>query len=241
MSMSEPTFVTVDGVTVPAVTADEMREVDRIAIDELGFDLLQLMENAGRNLAWHVRDEATGPVVVVAGNGGNGGGGLACARHLVNRGVDVAVLLDRSPSNFDGAAAHQHAILAEMGVSTSSDPADITTESPAVVVDALIGYGLSGPVRGTAADLIGWMGSRPAPVVSLDVPSGRDATTGEIQGTAVEPARTVTLALPKPGLAAVGGTLYLADISIPPAVYERLGLAYEIPFDETYWVEIESV
>jgi len=85
------------------------------------------------------------------------------------------------------------------------------------------------------------MNSGDGPVVSLDVPSGRDANTGEIHGAAIEPERTVTLALPKPGLVAVDGSLYLADIAIPPAVYDRLGLHYEIPFDETDWVEIQSV
>jgi len=144
MSVPDHIFATVDGTPLPSVTADEMCEIDRIAIDEFGFDLLQLMENAGRTLAWHVRDEAVGPAVVVAGNGGNGGGGLACARHLANRGRDVSVVLDRPPADLDGAAAHQHAILAEMGVSTHVGPSELDTASAPIVVDALIGYGLSG-------------------------------------------------------------------------------------------------
>jgi len=135
MNVPDTAFATVDGTPLPSVTADEMRDVDRIAIDEFGFDLLQLMENAGRTLAWHVRDEAAGPAVVVAGNGGNGGGGLACARHLVNRGRDVAVVLDRPPTDLDGAPAHQHAILAEVGVPTHVGPSKLDTASPPIVVD----------------------------------------------------------------------------------------------------------
>ncbi len=74
-----------------------MRAVDRIAIEDVGVELLQMMENAGRTLAWHVRNIDVGPVLVVAGGGGNGGGGLACACHLVNRDQPVEVVIDREP------------------------------------------------------------------------------------------------------------------------------------------------
>jgi NAD(P)H-hydrate repair Nnr-like enzyme with NAD(P)H-hydrate epimerase domain len=83
--MDERAFRTGTGRQVPAVTAAEMREVDRVAVEEFGVSLLQMMENAGRNLARHVREVGAGPVVVLAGNGGNGGGGLCGARHLRNR------------------------------------------------------------------------------------------------------------------------------------------------------------
>ena len=68
-------FQTATGKALTAVTASEMEAVDRVAVDEFGISLLQMMENAGRNLAWHIRDTRTGPVIVLAGNGGNGGGG----------------------------------------------------------------------------------------------------------------------------------------------------------------------
>jgi NAD(P)H-hydrate epimerase len=86
-----PWWETPTGVRVPGVTADEMRAVDRVAVDDVGLQLLQMMENAGRGLATVVRSRQPERVVVVAGNGGNGGGGLACARHLANRGVEVSV------------------------------------------------------------------------------------------------------------------------------------------------------
>ena len=89
--MTRNSFRTPTGRDVTAVTADEMRAVDRVAVEEVGLQLLQMMENAGRILAWHVREvrDERGPVIVVAGNGGNGGGGMAYARHLVNRGIQV--------------------------------------------------------------------------------------------------------------------------------------------------------
>ena len=95
--MSEYLFWTEDGRPVPAVTAEQMREVDRIAVEDFGLGILQMMENAGRNLAQNAIDmlgATKGEVTVLAGAGGNGGGGLCCARHLrmpLERGVYAAV------------------------------------------------------------------------------------------------------------------------------------------------------
>jgi NAD(P)H-hydrate epimerase len=248
--MTGTTFRTPDGRDVTAVTPEEMADVDRVAVEDVGLQLLQMMENAGRALAWHARDvHDDEEVLVVAGNGGNGGGGMTCARHLANRDVPVSVLLDRPPADLTGAAAHQHGILAEMGVPHATDIEHLSsvggpTHLPSVgtstvVVDALIGYGLAGEVRSPAREYIEAINDAPGPVVSLDVPSGVDATTGEILGNAVRPDRAVTLALPKTGLDAVPGTLYLADIGIPETVYERLDITYENPFGEQDWIALE--
>ena len=108
-------FETADGRAVPAVTAATMREVDRVAVEEVGLPLLSMMENAGRALARVVRAERGGRrVVVLAGGGGNGGGGLACARHLANRDVPVEVVLDRDPAALAGATATQWRIVLAM-------------------------------------------------------------------------------------------------------------------------------
>ena len=85
------TFRTEDGIVVPSVSVDQMQEVDRIAVEEFGLGILQMMENAGRNLAENVIDligETGGDVAILAGGGGNGGGGLCCARHLHMAQVD---------------------------------------------------------------------------------------------------------------------------------------------------------
>lgn len=203
------------------------------------MQLLQMMENAGRTLAWHARDarDGGGPVVVVAGNGGNGGG-MACARHLANRDVPVRVVLDRPSADLSGAAAQQGRTLDEMDVPTATDPDGLSGGEASVVVDALIGYGLSGEVRPPADEYVDAVNARSEPVVSLDVPSGIDATTGETRGVAVRPDRTVTLALPKTGLDAVAGALYLADIGIPGTVYDRLDVQYVSPFGERDWTEL---
>ncbi|MBX0298081.1 NAD(P)H-hydrate epimerase [Halomicroarcula sp. F27] len=218
-----------------------MRDVDRIAVEDVGLQLLQMMENAGRILAWHVRDVRESDVVVVAGNGGNGGGGLTCARHLANRDIPVRVVLERPSEELSGAAAHQCHILDEMNVSVTSSVEPLAdADEQTAIVDALIGYGLTGNVRPPADAYIDRMNDLSGPTVSLDVPSGIDATTGESLDEAVSPARTVTLALPKTGLDAPTGKLYLADISIPRTVYVRLDIDYEPLFGDDDWVRLEQ-
>ena len=261
-------FRTENGIVVPAVTAEQMREVDRIAVEEFGLGILQMMENAGRNLALNVMDmldsaracpepcpepfdfaqdkqgrrgSRRGEVTVVAGAGGNGGGGLCCARHLHNRGFKVWVVLDRDPRMLHGAAANQLNILQAAGL----QPADPTEASELmrrsqIVVDALIGYSLRGAPQGKAAELIDLCNQNATRVLSLDVPSGLDATTGATPGLVVRPERTLTLALPKTGLTNVEGELCLADIGIPPEVYHRLGLSFEPLFGKFYWIRLEG-
>jgi NAD(P)H-hydrate epimerase len=245
-------FWTDDGVVVPAVTAEQMREVDRIAMEDFGLGVLQMMENAGRNLAQNAMDmlgtargvEVPGPrgdVTILAGSGGNGGGGLCCGRHLRNRGFRVWVVLSKEARELGGAAANQLQILRKAGVEPvkPAQAVEVIRRSQ-LVVDALIGYSLRGPPRGRVADLIELCNEHARRVLSLDVPSGLNATTGETPGSVVRPERTLTLALPKTGLENVSGELYLADIGIPPEVYHPLGLALEWAFPRRYWVHLES-
>lgn len=234
-------FETVDGRRVPGVTAKEMSEVDRVAVQDVGVGLPMVMENAGRTLAIHVQDliaDTSGAsVVVLAGGGGNGGGGLCAARHLLNHGVPVDVVLDRPAADLSGATATQWRVLEAMGV----EPAGERDLAGAFVVDALVGYGLRDAPRGPVADLV--EATRGATtVLALDIPTGVDATTGERPGVAVEADHTLTLALPKTGLAEGDhGTLTLADIGLPSVVFERAGIDYVGPFDGAYRVELRIV
>jgi len=237
-------FRTEDGAIVPAITAEQMREVDRIAVEEFGLGILQMMENAGRNLAQNVQDMldgVEGEVAILAGSGGNGGGGLCCARHLHNRDFRVWVMLDREEALLKGAARNQLQILQAAGVQPV-DPSrarEVLRRSQ-VVVDALIGYSLRGAPRGRAAEVIDLCNEYAVQVLSLDLPSGLDATTGEAPGVVVRPDRTLTLALPKTGLHRVPGELYLADIGIPPEVFQRIGVSVESPFGRRSWVRLEK-
>jgi NAD(P)H-hydrate epimerase len=238
-------FRTEEGVVVPAVSAGEMREVDRVAVEEFGLTILQMMENAGRNLAEHALEMLggrIGQITILAGAGGNGGGGLCCARHLHNRGWRVTVLLAAEVSALGPAAYNQFRILSAAGI----EPVPLTEaraflSSSSLVVDALIGYGLKGAATDVVARLIDQCNEFTESVLSLDVPSGVDATTGEHPGPAIHPHRTLTLALPKTGLHSVAGDLYLADIGIPPEVFHQVGLQLEIPFGTGYHTRLEPV
>lgn len=237
-----PAFLTEDGVEVPAVTARGMREIDRIAIEETGPNLFQMMENAGRSLACLVlrllgaswRDAR---VVVLAGAGGNGGGGICAARHLANRDVEVRLVL-AEPDRLGDAAGFQRKVFSS--TPGHQDAAAVAAREPAdLVLDALLGYGLRGAPRGRTAELIAWANGSGAPILALDVPSGLDATTGELPGAAIRARTTLTLALPKTGLtAACAGDLWLADLGIPRAIYERAGLRYADPFGDRCYVRL---
>ncbi len=221
-------FRTTGGLTVPAVTRDQMREIDRIAIEEVGLNLYQMMENAGRNLA-ELCAESLGDewdaahIVVLAGTGGNGGGGICAARHLVNHGGDVTLVsVDRE--RLRGVPADQFALYLAAGGRVAA-PHELDRLQPDLLVDAVLGYSLGGAPRGTASQLIRWTLTRSAPVISLDVPSGVDSTTGDAPGDYVRATLTMTLALPKTGLDADAvGRLSVADIGIPRDVYRRVGL-----------------
>lgn len=222
---------------IPWLTTEQMIEVDRAMLEDYRIDLVQMMENAGRALAAVARERFLGArpegrrVSVLAGTGGNGGGALVAARRLRNWGARVRVFTTRPDPDFTPVPARQLDILHRMNVSVDEAARVADAEAADVVLDGVIGYSLKGAPRGEAARLIDWANSQPAPVLSLDVPSGVDATTGRAFEPSITATATMTLALPKEGLRARGvkervGELYLADISVPPALYanERLGL-----------------
>ncbi len=196
-----------------------MRAVDRWAIEQ-GVPSLDLMERAGAGVYRAVEELAPdGPVVVVCGKGNNGGDGLVVARLLREAGRSVTVLCTAPVEEFSGDAAVQLARL------PGERPLELTAldgvlEGAAVVVDALLGTGFEGVPRGTVAEAIEALGAAAAPVVSVDVPSGVDASTGEVSGAAVRAALTVTFHAAKPGLwihpgKALAGRVVAIDIGIP--------------------------
>jgi NAD(P)H-hydrate epimerase len=225
----------VDADRIPWLSVEQMREVDRIAI-EAGMLLEQMMENAGRNLAAVARRLLGGSVAgkrvaVFAGPGGNGGGGLVAARHLAAAGAAVGVALDRPPSELAPVTNRQHVLARAAGIQVSDvwSPAD----EPELVIDALLGYSQSGVPRDATAERIESTAGRR--VLALDVPSGLELASGTLHDPHVRAEATLTLALPKEALRAAAareavGQLLLGDISVPAAVYERLGLTFAAPF-----------
>lgn len=224
--------------SLPTVTAEQMREIDRIVVDELHIELVQMMENAGRSLAELTIDTfKPRTATVLTGAGGNGGGGMAAARHLANRGVEVGVMLAANEQKLGSVPARQLDILRRMAVRVDAEPRDAD-----VVIDAIVGYSLRGDPRGQAAELIVWANEQAAPVLALDVPSGLDASTGHVAHPCIRAATTMTLALPKSGLSKAKshvGRLFLADISIPSSAFKRLGISVPELFSADTILELE--
>lgn len=234
-----PSYPNISPDEVGWLTEAQMIEVDRAMIDGLQITLIQMMENAGRNIAQLVLDRfAPSTVTVLAGSGGNGGGGLVAARHLANRGVDVSVTLGQPAEKFTPVPAHQYEILQRMSVDVAREP-----RGSDVVVDALIGYSLAGAPHGRIGELVSAIGGIGVHVVSLDTPSGLDVTDGSMPGHVVQADATLTLALPKVGLrkASHVGELYLADISVPPAVYNAIGVGPTPDFSRSSILKIVTM
>lgn len=226
----------IDSATpIPALSRAQMIEVDRAMIEDYGILLMQMMEHASRHLAHLARtrlldgDPRGKRVVVLAGTGGNGGGALVAARRLHMWGAHVAVALTKELRAFSEVPAHQLAIVLRMGLQVVAADQVAQLGAPDAVLDGVIGYSLSGPPRGAAAELIRWANVQAAPVLALDTPSGLDAGSGSIHTPTIAATATLTLALPKAGLltpaaAPSVGELYLADIGVPPQLYAGLGL-----------------
>jgi len=217
---------------IPSLDTPKMIEVDRAMVQDYHIELIQMMENAGRNLAHLARrrflnsDPRGQVVVVLAGRGNNGGGGLVCARRLHNWGARVHVFTTHPDDQFSGVPAHQLEILRRMGVPVTSGTGMVLSSLREVnlIIDAIIGYHLRGAPEGTAVKLIQWANAQNVPILSLDAPSGLDTTTGKLYEPAIRATATMTLALPKEGLRhetgeGAVGELYLADISVPPDLY----------------------
>lgn len=224
---------------VPAIDRDTMLAADRIATDRIGLSLLQMMENAGHQLAELTRltlggSTAGRSAVVLAGTGNNAGGGMAAARHLAGWGADVCVVFARPVLHLRPGACAQFEPMLAAGVRAGVAGHDRSHPELAgelrraeVVLDALIGSSLAGPPDDVYQPLIGLAGLSSGAVISLDLPSGIDATTGERPGSAISADATLALALPKRGMLVsegprFAGVPYLADIGIPASVFAEL-------------------
>lgn len=220
-------------MNLPALTTEQMIEVDRLMIEKYGIVLLQMMENAGRQLAEQARrmlgDLNGRRVVVLCGAGNNGGGGMVAARHLHNRGAQVEVKLVGAYDQLKEVPAHQYRIAQVLDLCDDDpdlEPADL-------IIDALIGYGLKGNPRGPIAEWIERANQSARPILALDAPSGLDTSTGKAGVPCIRAAVTLTLALPKVGLLtaaaqSVVGKLYVADIGVPPEVYAEPSLGIKV-------------
>ncbi len=205
------------------LTTDEMEQADRLAIAG-GTSGFALMLRAGHAVAEAAMDlVGQGPVLVVAGRGNNGGDGFVAATELVARGRSVAVMLACERDSLSGDAA-----LAARGWKDAVLPCNATAlGQPALIVDALFGAGLNRPVKGDTHDIIEGINRSGATVLSVDLPSGINGTTGAVMGTAVRATETVTFFRRKPGHLLLPGRVHcgrarLADIGIEASVLDAI-------------------
>ena len=221
-------------MTLRYVTPDEMRRIDAFAVKSAGIPGIVLMENAGRAVFESVYTVLAGrdqPALVFCGSGNNGGDGFVVARHLINNGIETHVFLVGAVSKIKGDAGVNLRILQKMGVPINR----VTKEGLlqlrdqmklcGIIIDGLLGTGLSGKVSGLYLDVIELINGIGCPVLSIDIPSGLDGKTGKPRGICVVANMTVTFQLPKKGFEDpfsrnYTGQLKIVDIGIPLHLYK---------------------
>ena len=218
--------------SLPSLTRAQMRQVDRLAIEQYRIPGIVLMENAARAAAAEALammiDFRVRQAMILCGGGNNGGDGLAIARHLHNRGVAVSVANTVDPARYQGDALINWHIVEAMKLRAAEASADaVRAFDDGLVIDAIFGTGLSEPPREPFAALVQAIADSENPVLAVDVPSGLDCDTGEPLGLAAVVAdRTVTFAAPKVGFANPAaarylGTVVVGDIGCPRELIER--------------------
>jgi hydroxyethylthiazole kinase-like uncharacterized protein yjeF len=222
------------------LSAAETREVDRLTTERYRVPSLTLMENAGRSVAElicaQVPTFARRKIYVLCGKGNNGGDGFVVARHLLQMGAKPAVYLFTDPRELKAGAAVNYGRWTGAGGQVIAIPDAPTLEripldfpGPGIIVDALLGTGVRGPVDGVLRAAIAAINAREPgiPAVAVDIPSGLNADTGEVCGSAVRADFTVTFTAPKLGFfygaaAEYQGQLLVREIGSPSELVEEL-------------------
>lgn len=225
------------------VSGLEMAELERQAIEELGISARVMMEVAGRAVADVAKKmlEPGDRIIVAAGPGNNGGDGFVTARALAGMGYDVSVYVFAERGRIKGDAKTVFTTLEKLGsvpirfVDDARVVYDFSAalRSAGLVVDALLGTGSKGELRGSIADAIDVINESGVPVIAVDIASGVDADTGDVPSRAVNAARTVTFGFAKRGHymhpgAEFRGELSVCDIGIPAAFADKLGIVARV-------------
>jgi ADP-dependent NAD(P)H-hydrate dehydratase / NAD(P)H-hydrate epimerase len=232
-----------DDLIMIVVTAEQMREMDRLTIHKYGTPSLTLMERAGAGVVKAILEcfakSVSKGVLIVAGKGNNGGDGFVVGRLLREQGVSCAIALLANPNEISRDAAHNLERYLTGGgkvVGIDADHLGLLKDSVAgkgLLVDALLGTGTNNEIRGMYADAIRAMNGSGLPIVAIDIPSGLDADKGTPLGVCVQAAMTVALGYPKLGQVIYPaveyvGELVVADIGIEPAAVSEVARAAEL-------------
>jgi hydroxyethylthiazole kinase-like uncharacterized protein yjeF len=217
------------------MSRDEVRAFDAWAINELGIPGVVLMENAGRSCAELIKEKLAGvanpKVCIFCGTGNNGGDGYVIARHLLNSGFEVVVVVCGDRGKIKGDAKINLDILEGLGqiieqlnLKDGDIPRRVKTfaADANMLVDGLFGTGLSGQLSKEYKELIGSINGQNCPILAVDIPSGLDCDSGEPLGAAIRASYTVTFVAVKKGFraakaAAYTGEIFIASIGVEPA------------------------
>lgn len=215
---------------------DTVRRFDAWAIQQMGIPGTVLMENAACGclsvIERYFHEAMSAGVCIFCGTGNNGGDGFVIARHLHNRNIPVQLVIGGDPKRIGSDAKVNYDICVKMNLPIqvvepdSPDMSPIVTQAVSgcgLIVDALFGTGLSGPLKGPAALLIHTLNSLDVPIIAVDIPSGMECDTGQSSGGCITAAATVTFAAVKRGFVEnplsrqATGRLFVAEIGITPA------------------------
>lgn len=219
------------------LTGEEMRGVDRTAIQDLGIPGPVLMENAGVQVVKAIQENLGSirdkHIAIFIGRGNNGGDGFVVARHIDNLGGHARIYLLSHPDTIEGDAKVNLDIISKMNIEIipvydeeSIDQIEQELLGFDIIIDAILGTGIKGTVKGHFAAVIEVINKTPRFVIAVDIPSGLSTDTGQICGCCIHAQKTVTFARPKLGLLLYPGVDYvgeliIADIGIPPAIEEN--------------------
>ncbi len=209
------------------MSRDEVRAVDSWAINTVGVPGVVLMENAGRSCAELIKEKLSGAaepkICIFCGTGNNGGDGYVIARHLLNSGFRVAVVICGEKSKIKGDARINLDILERLGQSIEQldlNDADIAgrvktlAAGADMLVDGIFGTGLSGQLSNEYKQLIEAINAQNRPILAVDIPSGLDCDTGRPLGAAIRAVYTVTFVAVKRGFTSADAAQYTGEIFV---------------------------
>lgn len=203
--------------TVKPVTVREMQELDRNTIEDFCVPSIILMENAGRRVSEvavdMLKSASHTKIAVFCGMGNNGGDGFVAGRYLARQGAEVYIYIIGDKSRIKNDPVVNLNILEKMGVRIEKAKPGLKPEAD-LIIDAIFGIGLKGEVKEPARSIIAELNKNKAPILSVDVPSGLDADTGEALGEAVKAKKTVTMQVPKKGFYINKGPEHVGEIVI---------------------------
>lgn len=218
-----------------ALTREQVRRVDRLAIEEFGISGLILMENAGRGVADVLTQrKPDGPVAICCGTGNNAGDGFVIARHLDVRDIACRVLLWANPSELRGDAAVNFRILQKTDVPVEvfaeghdAGRLESLLDDAAWIVDALLGTGAKGDPRPPLDRAIDQLNATELPILAVDLPSGLDCDSGVPGSPTIRAAETCSFVAMKIGFASPQaapyiGKVHVLDIGAPRKIIERV-------------------